>query len=462
MRPRVLVVDDKESIVGLLSNVLGVAHDVTASQDGRHALALALAGDFDVVVSDIRMPGLDGMVLLQELKQAKPDVEVVLMTAFGTVEKAVEAMRAGAYHYLTKPFDPDEAVVTVERAVERKRLWAQARNLRAALEAPHRLEQLVGKSRAMHGVFELLRRAAASVAPVLLTGETGTGKALAARAIHAMSGLHGAPFLAFDCAVSDGSSNLVPLASSEKIADSVPSQQDWFSAASGTLLLREVAELALPQQARLARMLQEHAERRSNESDARPDARVIATTRQDLKAAVAAGKFREDLYYRLNVLRVHLPPLRDRKEDVPLLAAHFLDRHGRKYADSVEGFTPEGLGALVHYDWPGNVRELENAIEHALAVIDGPRIPAEALPEELRTGAGAGISAHLTRLSYAEAVDLARDRASREYLIALMREFAGSVARAAERAGVERESLHRLLKRYGLRSTEFKTERDPR
>jgi DNA-binding NtrC family response regulator len=445
MRPRVLVVDDKESIVGLLSNVLGVAHDVTASQDGRHALALALAGDFDVVVSDIRMPGLDGMLLLQELKQAKPDVEVVLMTAFGTVEKAVEAMRAGAYHYLTKPFDPDEAVLTVERAVERKRLWTQARNLRAALEAPHRLQQLVGKSRGMQGVFELVERAAASVAPVLLTGETGTGKALAARAIHAMGHGRDAPFLVFDCAVSDGSSN-----------------QDWLSAPSGTLLLREVAELALPLQARLARTLQEHAERRSKEGDAGHDARVIATTRQDLKAAVAAGQFREDLYYRLNVLRVHLPPLRERKEDVPLLAAYFLERHGRKYADRVEGFTPEGLGALVHYDWPGNVRELENAIEHALAVIDGPRIPVEALPEELRRGAGAGISAHLTRLSYAEAVDLARDRASREYLIALMREFEGSVARAAERAGVERESLHRLLKRYGLRSTEFKTERDPR
>jgi DNA-binding NtrC family response regulator len=204
-------------------------------------------------------------------------------------------------------------------------------------------------------------------------------------------------------------------------------------------------------------MLQEDAERRSNEGSAGPRARVIATTKRDLKAAVAAGQFRQDLYYRLNVLRVHVPPLRDRKEDVPLLAAHFLDLHGRKYGDRVEGFTPEGLGALVHHDWPGNVRELENAIEHALAVIDGPRIPVEALPEELRAGAGAGISAHLTRLSYAEAVDLARDRASREYLIALMREFEGSVSRAAERAGVERESLHRLLKRYGLRSTEFKS-----
>jgi two-component system response regulator HydG len=209
-------------------------------------------------------------------------------------------------------------------------------------------------------------------------------------------------------------------------------------------------------------MLQEHADRRSNDGDSGSDPRVIATTTRDLKAAVAAGQLREDLYYRLNVLRVQLPPLRDRKEDIPLLAAYFLERHGRKYADRVEGFTPEGLGALVHYDWPGNVRELENAIEHALAVIDGPRIPMEALPEELRAGAGAGISAHPTRLSYSEAVDLARDRASREYLIALMREFEGSVARAAERAGVERESLHRLLKRYGLRSTEFKTERDPR
>jgi DNA-binding NtrC family response regulator len=456
MRSRVLVVDDKENIVSLLSTVLGSTHDVTTSKDGEHALALALAGDFDVIVSDIRMPGLDGMSLLHEIRRSKPDVEIVLMTAFGSVEKAVEAMRAGAYDYLSKPFDPDEALLTVERAIERKRLRTLARNLRAALEAPHRLGELVGKSRGMQQVFELIRRAAATTAPVLITGETGTGKDLAARAIHTSGAGRDGPFLAFDCNVDGHATDPALLDSSGAEGAGALERTDWFSARSGTLVFHEVGELPMPLQAKLCRLLQEHATRRSEAGAPAEDVRVVATTRQDLKSATATGRFREDLYYRLNVLRIHLPSLRERKDDIPLLAAHFLERHSQRYPGNVEGFTPEALGALVHHDWPGNVRELENAIEHALAVIDGPRIPVEALPEELRDKGGAGVSARLARLTYAEAVDLARDAASREYLIALMREFGGSVARAAERAGVERESLHRLLKRYGLRSTEFK------
>jgi two-component system response regulator HydG len=443
MRPRVLVADDKDTIVSLLRTVLQPTCDVTGSQDGQHALALALAGDFDVVVTDIRMPGLDGFALLQELRQAKPDVEVVLMTAFGSVQKAVEAMRAGAFDYLTKPFDPDEALLTIERAAERKRLRTETRNLRAALEAPYRLDRLVGKTAAMQQVFELIRRAAASDAPVLIVGETGTGKELVARAIHAASCKKDSALTVVNCAA---------LTEEPFTARSFPQDQ------RGTILLDEVGELVPALQASLTRALQERVAVADADAPEVPRGRrVIATTKLDLKAAVHAGRFRDDLYYRLNVLRLQLPPLRERKEDIPLLAAHFLAEHGRRYSDRVEGFTPEGLGALVEYDWPGNVRELENAVEHALAVVDGPWVPLEALPEEVRSSGGRRAIAGLERLSYAEAVDLARDRASREYLIALMREFKGNVVRAAERAGVERESLHRLLKRYGLRSTEFKS-----
>jgi DNA-binding NtrC family response regulator len=465
MRPKALIVDDKENILGLLRTVLGATCDVTASQDGHHALALALAGDFDVVISDIRMPGLDGASLLHELRQQKPDVEVVLMTAYGSVEKAVEAMRAGAFHYLTKPFDPDEALLTVERAVERKRLRTQARTLRAALEEQHRVGELVGKSQKMQQVFELIRRAAASVVPVLVSGETGTGKELAARAIHASSARRNGPFVVINCAANSarGAEPELLVPSRERGTESLGERGDWFAMArGGTLLFDEIGELSPSLQAKLTRAMQEFGAHRSAEAGlVGHEARVIATTKLDLKALAAAGQFRDDLYYRLNVLRIPLPALRERRDDISLLAAHFLERHGRKYSERVEGFTPEGLGALVHYDWPGNVRELENAIEHALAVVDGPRIPIEALPEELHKKVGTGIAAGLSQLSYSEAVDLARDRASREYLIALMREFKGNVARAAERARVERESLHRLLKRYGLRSTEFKPKGTP-
>jgi two-component system response regulator HydG len=459
MRPRVLVADDKENIVSLLRTVLGESCDVTSATDGQRALALAMAGDFDVVVADIRMPGLDGFALLEELKRAKPDVEVVLMTAFGSVDKAVEAMRAGAYHYLTKPFEPEQAVLTVERAAERKRLRAQARDLRAALEAPHRFRELVGKGPKMAHVFELLGRAAAADTTVLITGESGTGKELAARGIHSSSTRQSRPFIAVGCAavpealmdpILSGGTQGPPAGASESCGL-------FEQARGGTLLFDEVSELAPTLQAKLTRVLQERTIRGAGEApEEQRDARVIATSKVDLKNAVSEGQFREDLYYRLNVLRVHMPPLRERKEDIPLLAAHFLEEHGRRYAESAEGFTPEALSALVRYDWPGNVRELENAIERALAVIDGPRIPLEALPEELNETAGVTLSGGLARLTYREAVELARDRASREYLIALMREFGGSVTAAAERAGMERESLHRLLKRYGLRSNEFK------
>jgi DNA-binding NtrC family response regulator len=240
---------------------------------------------------------------------------------------------------------------------------------------------------------------------------------------------------------------------------SSPARRGWFPRDQrGSVLLDEVGELVPALQASLTRALQERVGAAGANAAAVPQTtRVIATTKLELKAAVQAGRFRDDLYYRLNVLRIQLPPLRERKEDIPLLAGHFLAEHGRRYSDRVEGFTPESLGALVEYDWPGNVRELENAVEHALAVVDGPRVPLEALPEEVRSSGGRRAIAGLERLSYAEAVELARDRASREYLIALMREFKGNVVRAAERAGVERESLHRLLKRYGLRSTEFKS-----
>jgi two-component system response regulator HydG len=306
----------------------------------------------------------------------------------------------------------------------------------------------------MQNVFELIRRAAACDAPVLIVGETGTGKELVARAIHAASEAKDTPLIVLSCA------SLGEEPPTERLATGGQDPSRGFRLVRGlaeVVLLDEVGELPPALQASLTTALQERAARPPDGAGERSkNARVLATTKFDLKAAVQAGRFRDDLYYRLNVLKLQLPPLRERKEDIPLLVAHLLEERSRRYSDRVEGFSPEGLGALMAYDWPGNVRELENAVEHALAVVDGPRVPLEALPEEVRSSGGRRAVAGLERLIYAEAVDLARDRASREYLIALMREFKGNVVRAAERAGVERESLHRLLKRYGLRSTEFK------
>ncbi|HEU5056994.1 MAG TPA: sigma-54 dependent transcriptional regulator [Kofleriaceae bacterium] len=460
-RARVLVCDDKENFLKLFQRILPAdQYEVTVAADGARGIGLLDAGDFDVVVSDIRMPGADGLTVLREARARDPELEVILMTAYASVADAVEAMRQGAYDYLTKPFEPDEAVLVIERALERRRLRQQARDLRRALEGIQRIDNLVAKSAAMAPVLALVERAAQSDVTVLLSGESGTGKEVVARAIHASGGRRSARFVPVNAGAIPETLLETELFGHVKGAftGAVAAHRGLFEEAEGgTLFLDEISDLPLGMQVKLNRALQERSIRPVGATEERPiDVRVIAATNSDLKARVAAGHFREDLYYRLNVFQIPLPPLRDRREDIPALAAFLLERHAGG-AGRPEGFTAEALSALVRYDWPGNVRELENVIERALAVSDGPRIELEALPEEvgsaLRPRATRGTESHLT---YKEVLSLARDRASREYLISLMRELHGNVTEAARRAGIERESLHRLLRRYAVRSEDFK------
>ncbi len=462
MKARVLVCDDKENFTKLFRRILPAdRYDVTTAEDGARALALVAAGDFDVIVTDIRMPGADGLAVLREARSRDPDAEVILMTAYATVAAAVDAIREGAFDYLAKPFEPDEALLVVDRALERRRLRQQARDLRRALEGVHRVDNLVARSQAMASAVTLVQRAAATEATVLITGESGTGKEVAARAIHNTGDRRTARFVAVNCAALPENlleSELFGHTKGSFTGASSDHRGLFEEAHGGTIFLDEIADLPLPMQVKLNRVLQERRVRRVGASEEFVvDARVIVATNVDLKARVAAGQFREDLYYRINVLHIELPPLRARREDIPALAAFLLERHGVRRETRPEGFTEEALSALVQYPWPGNVRELENAIERALAVTDGSRIELEALPTEvarvMRPRATHGTEMHL---SYREVVDLARDRASREYLITLMRELGGNVTDAARRASMERESLHRLLKRYGVRSEDFK------
>jgi DNA-binding NtrC family response regulator len=460
-RARVLVVDDKENMLKLFAKILGEGYELTTAADGARALALVAAELFDVVVTDIRMPGADGFAVLRAVKARSPDTEVVMMTAYAAVEDAVLAIKEGAYDYLQKPFDPDAALFAVERAAERKRLREQAADLRRELEGVYGFDKLVGKSAAMRQVYDLLERAAGLDITVLVTGETGTGKELAARAVHYHSGRRQGPFVPVNCGALPAElveSELFGHAKGAFTGAATAKAGLFAEADGGTLFLDEVGELPLAVQVKLNRALQEREIRRVGDNVAvKVDVRVIAATHRDLKAEVAAGRFREDLFYRLHVYPVRLPPLRERLEDVPLLAAHFLGKHGRTLGRPLEGFELDALRALTAYAWPGNVRELENAVERAVVVAPPPLVRAADLPAELVAAPTASLPAEvLVRLPYREAVELARDRVSREYLTALLREFGGNVTRAAERAGVERESLHRLLKRYGLRADDFK------
>ncbi|QDE68498.1 MULTISPECIES: sigma-54-dependent transcriptional regulator [Myxococcus] len=460
-RPSVLVVDDKENMRHLITRILGDAYQVRTAEDGGRALSLIQTQPFDVVVTDIRMPGADGFEVLKAVKQHSPTTEVILMTAYASVPKAVEAIKEGAYDYLPKPFDPDEASLVVARALERKRLKEQAASLRRELEGIYSFQNIIGRSAPMRALYGLLERASELDITVLITGETGTGKELVARAIHHHGPRKDRPFIAVNCGALPSELIESELFGHARGAftGAVETKAGLFEAASGgTIFLDEIGELPLSVQVKLNRTLQDKEVRRVGDAVARRiDARVITATHRDLKAEVTASRFREDLYYRLNVFPVHLPPLRERREDIPLLAMHFVQKAAKTYRQPVDGLEPDALRALTGYSWPGNVRQLENAIERAVAITTGSRVGADALPPEVTGGQQGALPAdHLVKMPFREAVDLARDRASRDYLIALLREFGGNVTRAAERAGMERESLHRLLKRFGLRSDDFK------
>jgi two-component system response regulator AtoC len=418
--PRVLVVDDKENMLKLFAKILADGYDLTACAEGGRALALVATEEYDVVVTDIRMPGASGFEVLRAVKARSPSTEVVMMTGYANVADAVQAMKGGAYDYLEKPFDPDAAALVVARAAERKRLRDEAATLRRELEGTFSFHNLIGKSRVMLEVYTQLEQAAGLDITVLLGGETGTGKELAARAIHYHSARRARRFVPVNCGA------LPPdLVESElfghvkgAFTGAVGAKAGLFEEAEGgTIFLDEVGELPLPTQVKLNRALQEKEIRRVGGNDpVQVDVRVIAATHRDLRAEVASGRFREDLFYRLHVFPVRLPPLRDRSEDIPLLAAHFLEKHARAFRREVTGFEPDAMRVLTTYAWPGNVRELENAVERAVAVAKRREIGQDDLPRELLVSSGtvAPPGATLTMLPYRDAVDQARNRVSRE------------------------------------------------
>jgi two-component system response regulator HydG len=455
--PRVLIVEDKESLLRLLEKILAPGHQLTSAADGAQALRLVGENEFDVVLSDIRMPGADGFEVLRAVKARAPRTEVVLMTAYASVPKAVEAMKLGAYDYLTKPFDPDEVALVVARAADRAGRGTGGETI----------ERLVGTSPEMAEALDLVRRAAPLDITVLVQGESGTGKELIARAIHEASPRRNGRFVPVNCGALPAElveSELFGHAKGAFTGAQGPKRGLFEEATGGTIFLDEIGDLPLAVQVKLNRVLQEKELRRVGENTPiRIDARVIAATHRDLRAEVAAGRFREDLFYRLNVFELRAPPLRARKQDIPLLAGHFLRRFAATHQRPIDAIDPEALRVLVGYGWPGNVRELENVIERAVAVARTSTLGAADLPRELQEQpAGSLPSSVSVQLPYRHAVEFARDRASRDYLTALLREFHGNVSRAAERAGMERESLHRLLKRYSVRSDEFKRGPDER
>ncbi len=381
----ILVVDDERSMRDFLRIALSrPGHQVTLADGPESAAAAIAATEFDVVVTDLRMQGGTGLDVLDAARERNPDTQVIVVTAFATPETAIAAMKRGAYDYLTKPFKVEEVIVVVERALEKRTLLRDNVELRAELQGRFRLDRLVGKSTSMQRLFELVKKVAPAKTSVLLSGESGTGKELVARALHHLSPRVSGPFIAVNCGAIPETLLESELFGHVKGAftGAVSERDGLFAAAEGgTLFLDEIGELSTAMQVRLLRVLQERKVKKvGGTQEEEFDVRVVTATNRDLEAEVERGAFRRDLFYRLNVIQLTLPPLRARRDDIPLLVEHFLKKHAASINRAVFGINPDAMAALCDYDYPGNVRELENLIERAVTLETGGRVTRESLP----------------------------------------------------------------------------------
>ncbi len=469
-KAKILIVDDDKIVLRAASEILQrEGYSVVAIDDAVEGLSAVKDPSFDVAVLDIKMPNLSGMDLLKAFKQTRADVEVIMMTAFATVETAVEAVKAGAYDYLTKPFENiDVLSLAVARAAEKKSMRDRTRVLEEALSARDQFEDLVGQSQQMRSVFKLVETVSYSTATVLIQGESGTGKELVARAIHYRSPRKDKPFVAVNCSALTDTLLESELFGHMKgsFTGATGNKKGLFEAADGgTIFLDEIGDIPQATQVRLLRVLQEGEVKRVGANETlKVDVRVITATNVDLTRAKEQGKFREDLFYRLNVITVQLPPLRDRPEDIPLLSHHFLKIYAQKIGKKVLTITPSAMEALTTARWVGNVRELENCIERAVVLTASETIDFEDLPPEIRNnqrGGGEVEVFSLAHLPYAQAKKLAMRAFERRYLSALLEKSIGNVSSAARAAGVDRSNFRRLLKQYEVGGRTMKRPGDP-
>ncbi len=450
----VLVVDDQEPARRLLCRQLEkLGHDTAYAESVMGALEILRQRAVDLVVTDLRMPEHDGIAGLKMFRELDPGVPVVLLTAHGTVETAVQAMKLGAFDYLRKPFEPEEMEIVVARALAHRRLVEENRKLRAEVAEHYRVENIVGSGPAISAVVELARKVARADAPVLITGESGTGKDLVARAIYGMSRRSSGVFLSINCAAVPENLLESQLFGHEKGAFSGAerARSGYFREADGgTLFLDEIGEMSLAQQAKLLRVL-ESGEMIpvGSERPVQVDVRVIAATNRDPETLVVEGRFREDLLFRIDTVRIELPPLRARREDIPALVAHFLEGAAPAGGRVAPRMGAETMRVLMAYGWPGNVRELAHALQHAVLVAEGERIEPGDLPARVRDSAAGGASLDSAGWAAGSFRD-ARAAFEREYFTRLVEGSGGNVSAAASQAGIHRATLYEKLKRLGI------------
>jgi DNA-binding NtrC family response regulator len=447
----ILVVDDDTRMRELVAKVL--------TREGYAVRALPRAQDVlqaledappDLVISDIRMPEMDGMTLLQEVRRLSPETSVILMTAFGSIDSAVQAIKAGAYDYLAKPFKMDEIIVVVRRAMEERRLQAEVQALRAEVSTKYQFSNILGKSKPMRELFALIKKVAGSRSTVLIQGKSGTGKELVAKAIHYNSPRREHPLVTVNCTAIPKELLESELFGHVKGAftGAVANKRGLFEEADGSsLFLDEIGELPLELQVKLLRVIQEREFKRIGDTRTiTVDVRLIAATNRDLAQAVKEGVFREDLYYRLNVIPIVLPTLQERAEDIPLLATHFLMKYAQEANPAIKGISREAMRLLLEYDWPGNVRELENVIERAVILAHGPQILPEDLPAHVHARKAPAHHAAGRQRPTLEFLE-------RDYIATVLQETGWHRMLAAHILGIDRRTLYRKIRTYRLQPT---------
>jgi len=448
-----IVDDDRGHLTSLRTVIRSWGYGVETAEDGREAVARVKEKPVDLVLMDVRMAAMSGIEALAHIKAYNPAIPIVIMTAYSSVVSAVEALKGGAYDYLIKPLDFDVLKLSIERACEHAGLKVENEDLKARLGDPFERPDIIGKSAAMRALLEMLAMVAPSEATVLIAGESGTGKELIAKSLHANSPRRENPLVTVNCAALTESLLESELFGHEKGAFTGADRRRegrFMQAHGGTVFLDEVGEMSSRMQAKLLRVLQEKEIQRVGSEDVlKVDVRVVAATNRDLEEDVRQGDFREDLFYRLNVMNLTVPPLRERREDIPLLAQHFLEKYARRNRKTVKGFVPLAMDMLLKYDWPGNVRELENAVERAVILMPGEHITEKQLPlAVVQQHAGEDGADDLPQ----PATDGTRtlEEMEREAIAATLAATDGNKSETARRLGISRKTLHNKLKAYRI------------
>ncbi len=464
MKPRILIVDDEVRMQRIFEINLSPKYEIITCGDGKEASEILRTQDIGLLVTDLKMPGMSGLELLQELRKERPRLPVIIMTAFGTIESAVQAMKEGAADYIVKPVKMDEMEVLIEKTLTVSRLQDENRDLRLELKTIFGPENIIGDHPGMQRVIQLIHQVAATRTTVLIRGESGTGKELVARAIHYESDRSSKPFVVINCAAIPSTLLESELFGYEKGAytGALKTKKGRLELAhEGTLFLDEIGEMPRELQVKILRVLEEQKfQRVGGMEDVEVDNRIIAATNKDLKQAVEDGVFREDLYYRLNVITISIPPLRERKEDIPLLVEHFLKKHCAALKKEVAAVDPEALRLLTEYTWPGNVRELENVIVRGLVLCPRNFIGVNDLPDEFtRTKAREEMRIPADREELKRMKKEARERIKEEvekkFIEEALRQEKGNILRAAARVDMDRRQFQNLVKKYGISREDY-------